>query len=196
MNDPDQQTPYYSFSKGSVTRLSRCELYPMLLIHLTNAFHGNSKMHLKSIFVLATLSATAVADSVLVSKRCIFSAPTSWACATISTWYTNTNSYTVDSADACRSAGVPYIYQVCFDWGKQRAHFLAQGQNKRCLKITSSTGGLKDCGTNRKCEEWRWTEVPCTWRVANDAVRGEKRAALPEPDAEPEPVAIPVAFEA
>lgn len=50
-------------------------------------------------------------------------------------WYSDTNSYNTNADEGCRDPGVPHIREACYDWKNGRAHFLANGQPKRCLKL-------------------------------------------------------------
>lgn len=155
-------------------------------------------MQLQSILLLTGLAASAAADSISFQKHCSWEG-TSYYCSNSAIWYTNTSHFDVNAGDGCRNPGVPYVTQACWDWDKKRGHFLAQGQPKRCFKI-SHYSGVYSCGTQTTCEDWVWSGTTCTWRVANDATtKGDTkgdvktaRAALPEPEPVPVPEAEPV----
>ncbi|KAK4464432.1 hypothetical protein QBC42DRAFT_284416 [Cladorrhinum samala] len=105
------------------------------------------------------LAARVSADRMIVFQYCFFT-----ACSSPGTWYTAHGSYDVDASEGCRNPDVPGMTQLCVDWGKSRGHFYFLGQNKRCIRETSSD--FQTCSDDfgfATCSDVYWDEVPCTW---------------------------------
>lgn len=113
--------------------------------------------------LLTALVATVAADRIEVFSNCgPFGCNRSSA-----TWYNDHDQqFYVNGNDGCRDPDVPGVYQVCFDWGKdrKRGHFYADGQGKRCFRQYSEFQHTY-CGTGECYTTW-FTESPCNWREA------------------------------
>lgn len=131
---------------------------------------------LSSLGVLVSLPATPIALGTSLNtntlKPQLNTAPATADTLTILTWlydssqaiwHTSFGNYETNAQDGCRNPGVPGIYEVCYDWGQARGHFLADGQNKRCFREfkVQSTGVCADLFN--PCSVRRWHEVGCDW---------------------------------
>ncbi|KAH7135782.1 hypothetical protein B0J11DRAFT_169883 [Dendryphion nanum] len=121
-----------------------------------------TKMQIQAFFLAGlALATSAVADRLLVTTAC----PSIGRCSSTGEWINESGGhYWIDANEGCRDPDVPYIYNVCMDWGNGRAHFNADGQNKRCLKRTSPDLYAGPCAdTSLQCYRQWWDEVPCSW---------------------------------
>ncbi|KAJ8110837.1 hypothetical protein OPT61_g6418 [Boeremia exigua] len=119
-------------------------------------------MQLKALLVAGLALATgATADTVITTTAC----PPIGACNSKGEWINKFGDhYWFNANTGCRNPGVPNIYEVCMDWKKGRAHFLANGQNKRCLQREKPDFDVMPCGASiNRCSRQRWNEVSCTW---------------------------------
>src|SRR5690242_1143399 len=117
-------------------------------------------MQLQALILAGLALATgAAADRILTTRRC----RATGGCTTDSgEWYNNNGGrFGVNANEGCRNPGVPGIYNVCMDWGNNRAHFDATGQNKRCLRKQGDfnqrfCGG--PIGAENRCSQQWWEE--------------------------------------
>lgn len=102
----------------------------------------------------ALLAGTASADFLLTLNSC-FSNP----CVTRGWFITASGeAYWTDAPQGgCRAGPFPGMDELCVDWGHGRAHFIWNGQPKRCLKLVQSYANPGSC------DGGRWAEAPCTW---------------------------------
>lgn len=109
---------------------------------------------------LAALASGAVADRMEVFTECAAFGQCSSANAF---FYTDYGTYRVDANTGCRGTSVPGMIEFCVDWDNRRAHFVYNGQNKRCLIQRSET--VYGCAA-QQCWKTTWEEVGCSWRKA------------------------------
>ncbi|KAK0752739.1 hypothetical protein B0T18DRAFT_384924 [Schizothecium vesticola] len=108
--------------------------------------------------VLATV-ATVTADAFVGLTLCI--APN---CNTVkAAWFTDTDSYSINGNEGCRTPRIPGIDNVCFDWGKRRLHFDMSGGGTRCM-IWQAGRQIAPCaGAASQCYMDTFQEVGCSW---------------------------------
>ncbi|KAI8161828.1 hypothetical protein K4K50_000958 [Colletotrichum sp. SAR 10_71] len=107
--------------------------------------------------ITATLAAGCAADRMVAT----------YYCEGRSCWYRG--EYSVNSGrkftfvdwGGCNTRGIPEMAEFCIDYGKSRAHFRFNHQNKRCLRVTATRAS----GTITE-----WSEVGCNWRRDEDVV--------------------------
>lgn len=119
-------------------------------------------MQLQTLLLASLALATGTtADRILTTTSC----PWIGACYSQGEWINEQGGhYWIDANEGCRDPDVPFIWNVCMDWGNGRAHFNADGQNKRCLKKTGPDFDVGPCAdSSRQCSRQWWEEVPCTW---------------------------------
>lgn len=109
--------------------------------------------------ILAALAAPALADYVYVFEYCDV-----FACTRQGVWYNAYGqSWNFDANDGCRPPYVTSVREVCMDYNAQRAHFITDWGERRCMVMTSHE--WKDCdrGLGISCVDMIFQETPCTW---------------------------------
>jgi len=122
------------------------------------------KMRVSVLAVLASLAASATADSMRVDTWCTLTQCNSGTAR----WDSAYGSYWLDANEGCRDPpNVPGMNSICMDWGNKRAHFFFDNQPKRCLRMTEDYewNAFADCnrGLGPSCRRSIWSEVACNW---------------------------------
>ncbi|USP74364.1 hypothetical protein yc1106_01638 [Curvularia clavata] len=109
-------------------------------------------MQLQTLFLAGLALATgATADRLLTTTAF----PLIGACNSRGEWQASNGNvfYNVDANEGCRNPGVPYVYNLCMDWGKGRAHWNVDNQpNKKCFLEQGSDFDVGPCaGSGLSC---------------------------------------------